>query len=88
MERWTFLVIADDGGAATQIRMILRAGGDPGSYPVLQVGLDGVEVPVDDVEKDFEAPEWKALELFRGGSGTETRWEELKDELRKRASAA
>lgn len=62
--------------------MILRAGDEPSAYPVLQVALDGTQVPVDDVEKDFEAPEWKAIEIFTGGGGSEVRWEELKDELR------
>lgn len=84
MERWTFLVIADAAGTADQIRMVLRAGDDPSSHPVCQVRLDGTEVPVDDAPKDFEAPEWRALELFRGGGGSEARWEELKDDLRSR----
>lgn len=82
MERWTFLVIANRGGAATQIRMSLRAGAAPAAWPTLQVGLDGVEVPVDAVDKDFEAPEWRALQLFTGGGGTEAGWEMLKDRLR------
>ena len=87
MERWTFLIIAADDGSAKQIRMILRAGEEPSAYPVAQIALDGSEVPVDDVEKDFEAPEWRALELLRGGGGTEARWEELKDGLRRAARA-
>lgn len=82
MERWTFLVIADEAGKAKQIRMVFREGADPSTHPVLQVALNGTKVPVDDVEKDFEAPEWKAIELFKGGGGTELQWEELKDELR------
>lgn len=82
MERWTFLVIADAAGQADQIRMVLRSGDDPSAYPVCQVRLDGTEVPVDDAPKDFEAPEWRALELFRGGGGSEDRWEELKEQLR------
>lgn len=88
MERWTFLVIADEAGKAQQIRMILRAGEDASAYPVIQVSLDGTKVPVDDVEKDFEAPEWKAIQIFTGGGGSEVHWEELKDELRGRVSTA
>ena len=82
MERWTFLVIPDGMGAAKEIRMILRLGDDPDAWPVLQVGIDGVEVPVDEVEKDFEAPEWKATQIFTGGGGTEAGWEGLKERLR------
>jgi hypothetical protein len=82
MERWTFLIIPAADGSASQIRMILRSGDDADAWPTLQVGLDGVEVPVDDVEKDYEAPEWKAKELFTGGGGTEPGWEQLKNSLR------
>ena len=82
MERWTFLVIPDGGGAAKEIRMLLRAGDDPEAWPRLQVGIDGTEVPVDDVEKDYEAPEWKAVQIFTGGGGTEPGWEALKERLR------
>ncbi len=82
MERWTFLVIADEAGKAHQLRLILRAGDDPSAYPASQVLLNGTKVPVDDVEKDFEAPEWKAIQIFTGGGGSEVLWEELKDELR------
>jgi hypothetical protein len=86
MERWTFLILSADDGSASQIRLFLRAGDDAGSWPVLQVGVDGTEVPVDDVAKDYEAPEWKALELFLAAGGTEVRWEELKDRLRSEAA--
>jgi hypothetical protein len=86
MERWTFLIIADDSGQAAQIRMILRVGDDPAGWPSLQVAVDGTEVPVDDAEKDYEAPEWKAVELFTAGGATQGRWEELKDQLRARAA--
>jgi hypothetical protein len=86
MERWTFLILADDAGAAKQIRMFLRTGGDESAWPSLQVGVDGVEVPLDDAEKDYEAPEWKALELFTGGGGTADGWEALKQRLRSQAS--
>jgi hypothetical protein len=85
MERWTFLVLADDDGTPKQIRMFLRAGNDESAWPSLQVGMDGVEVPVDETPKDYEAPEWKALELFTGGGGTPEGWEILKERLRDRA---
>ncbi len=86
MERWTFLVIPDDAGAAKQIRMTLRSGDDEATWPTIQVGVDGVEVPVDDAEKDFEAPEWRAVQLFTGGGGTEAGWESLKERLRSDAA--
>jgi hypothetical protein len=86
MERWTFLILSADDGSASQIRLFLRAGDDAGAWPVLQVAVDGTEVPVDDVDKDYEAPEWKALELFRAAGGTEARWEQLKDQLRSEAA--
>jgi hypothetical protein len=84
MERWTFLIIADGAGDAAQIRMVLRAGDDPSSWPTLQVAVDGTEVPVDDAEKDYEAPEWRAVELFTAAGGGQARWDELKDHLRAR----
>ncbi|WP_208028083.1 hypothetical protein [Rhabdothermincola sediminis] len=85
MERWTFLILADEQGEAEQIRIFLRRGDDPAAWPCLQVALDGTEVPVDTVQKDYEAPEWKALELFTAGGGSPQRWEELKDKLRAQA---
>jgi hypothetical protein len=87
MERWTFLILADDDGSAKQVRMFLRSGDDSSGWPVLQVGLDGSEVPVDDVDKDYEAPEWKALELFTAGGGSVDEWEALKSKLREQALA-
>lgn len=84
MERWTFLIIAAADGSASQIRMTLRSGADPASWPTLQVGVDGTEVPVDTAEKDYEAPEWKAKELFSAGGGSDARWEQLKESLRSR----
>jgi hypothetical protein len=85
MERWTFLILADDDGGAKQIRMFLRAGEDESAWPALQVGTDGVEVPLDTAQKDYEAPEWKALELFTAGGGTAEGWEALKQRLRAQA---
>jgi hypothetical protein len=82
VERWTFLVIAAPDGAPVALRVLLRAGADEASWPRLQVALDGTVVPVDDVEQDYEAPEWKALELFLEGGGTAEQWSSLKDRLR------
>lgn len=82
MERWTFLILADPEGEPNQIRVYLRAGDDESRWPVVQVTVDGAEVPVDDAAKDYEAPEWKALEIFRANGGTEERWEALKNRLR------
>lgn len=81
-ERWTFLVIAAPDGAPLALRVVLRAGSAEEAWPRLQVMLDGTVVPVDDVEKDYEAPEWKALELFLEGGGTAQQWSSLKDRLR------
>ena len=86
MERWTFLVIADEAGEPAQLRVLLRAGADESAWPRAQVALDGTEVPVDDAPKDYEAPEWKALQLFTSGGGTEAAWEALKDRLRAQAA--
>jgi hypothetical protein len=84
MERWTFHMIAGHDGREAQIRLILRVGSDPDRYPRLQVRLDGVEVPLDDAPVDYEAPEWKAVQLFTGAGGTSERWDELKSSLRAR----
>lgn len=86
MERWTFLILADAAGAPEQIRMFLRAGDDPDAWPGLQIALDGTEVPLDDAAKDYEAPEWKAREIFLGGGATEQQWESLKARLRDQAA--
>jgi len=85
MERWTFNMIAGDDGKEKQIRMILRSGDDATAYPTLQVGVDGVEVPVDDAAVDYEAPEWKALRIFSAGGGSADLWDDLKDKLRSNA---
>ena len=82
MERWTFHMIAGADGKEAQVRMILRAGDDPAAYPTLQVGLDGTEVAVDDAAVDYEAPEWKAVQLFTAGGGSQARWDGLKEQLR------
>lgn len=82
MERWTFNMIAGEDGREKQVVMILRAGDDPAAYPRLQVGVDGVEVPLDDAAVDYEAPEWKAKQLFAAGGGSDQLWEDLKDRLR------
>jgi hypothetical protein len=82
MERWTFHMIAGPDGREAQVRMTLRAGDDPATHPRLQVRMDGWQVPVDGSPVDYEAPEWKALQLFKAGGGNERRWEELKDSLR------
>jgi hypothetical protein len=85
MERWTFHMIAGPDGREAQVRMFLRAGDEPDRYPRLQVRIDGVEVPVDDAPVDYEAPEWKAMQLFNAAGATNERWEELKDTLRAQA---
>ena len=82
MERWRFHIIAGDGGDPVAIRMYLRVGDDEASWPQLQVSTDGTEVPVDDAAVDYEAPEWKALEIFTAGGSTAARFEELKEQLR------
>lgn len=79
MERWSFLILAAGDGSPKGIRMVCRAGDDESKWPRLQVGLDGAEVPVDDEPHDYEAPEWKAQQIFQGG---DARWEALKDQLR------
>jgi hypothetical protein len=82
MERWTFDMIAGDDGKEKQVRMILRAGEDPARHPRAQIGVDGIEVPVDDAEVDYEAPGWKAEQLFLAGGGSQPVWDGLKDRLR------
>jgi hypothetical protein len=87
MERWTFLIIAGDGGSPSQIRVILRAGDDESSWPRAQLALDGTAVAVDDVAHDYEAPEWKATQILDGGmgGGGEARLQQVKDGLRTKA---
>jgi hypothetical protein len=89
MERWTFLIIADGGGSPSQIRIVLRAGDDEAAWPRTQVTVDGREVPVDDAAHDYEAPEWKAVQILDGamGGGGELRLQQIKDGLRSVARA-
>ena len=82
MERWRFHIIAGADGEPVAVRMYLRVGDDEAAWPSLQVQVDGTEVPVDQAEVDYEAPEWKAVQIMTAGGATEARWEELKDQLR------
>ena len=84
MERWWFHMIAGPDGGEAAVRMVLRTGDDEAAFPTLQVGLDGTEVPVDDAPVDYEAPEWKAKQLFAPGDDA---WEALKERLRQQAAA-
>ena len=81
MERWTFLVIAGPDGSPAQLRVKLRDGDDPASWPTAQLSLDGTEVAVDDVAHDYEAPEWQAAQLLAEGGGAD-RLEQVKEGLR------
>lgn len=83
MERWWFHMIAGPDGSEAAVRMILRTGDDESAYPTLQVQLDGTEVPVDGAAVDYEAPEWKAKQLFGPG---EDAFEALKERLRQQAA--
>ena len=84
MERWTFLIIAGADGSALQIRVILRDGDDPAGWPAAQLALDGTEVPVDDVAHDYEAAEWKAVQLLveADSGGGQAQVDAVKDRLR------
>lgn len=88
MERWWFHMIAGPDGSEAQIRIVLRSGDDESAYPTVQVAVDGTEVPTDDAPIDYEAPEWKAKQIFAaGGGGGDDAWESLKDRLRDEADA-
>lgn len=82
MERWWFQIVAGPDGSEAQIRLVLRTGEDEAAFPRLQVTVEGAEVPVDDAPIDYEAPEWKAKQLFQPGDDA---WEALKDRLRDQA---
>lgn len=84
MERWSFLVLASGDGSPKGFRVVLRAGDDETRWPRMQIGLDGTEQPLDDEQHDYEAPEWKAKQIFAGG---ESVWESLKDKLRAQADS-
>jgi len=87
MERWWFRMIAGPDGKEAEIRVILRTGDDESSYPAVQVRLDGTEVAVDDAAVDYEAPEWKAKQLFAaGGGGGDGDWEDVLDHVRSLAT--
>ena len=89
MERWTFLIIADATGSPSQIRIVLRAGEDEAAWPRTQITVDGREVEGDAAAHDYEAPEWKAVQILDGvmGGGAEARLLQIKDGLRSVARA-
>jgi hypothetical protein len=89
MERWTFLVIAGPDGEPAQLRVLLRHGEDPTIWPAAQLGMGGAEVPVDQQNHDFEAPEWKAAQLLDAGTGQAgaARLEQIKRQLRSQVAA-
>jgi hypothetical protein len=82
MEKWTFLILAADDGSPNGLRITLRAGDDEAAWPRLQVAADGAEVAVDQRPHDYEAPEWKAQQLF---GGSDAQWEDVKEKLRAKA---
>jgi hypothetical protein len=89
MERWTYLVIAGPAGEAAQVRVMLRAGEDPGAWPAAQIALDGSDQPVDQAAHDYEAPEWKVAQLLDQtmGAGGAARLDQVKGRLRTQAAA-
>ena len=89
MERWTFLVIAGPDGEAAQIR-VCCAPARPGG---LAGGPDraGRHRPAASTTAahDYEAPEWKAVQLLdegMGGGGA-ARLDQVKGRLRSQAAA-
>jgi hypothetical protein len=90
MERWTFLIIADEGGAPSQVRVVLRAGEDESAWPAAQLSVDGADVALDAAAHDYEAPEWKVVQILDAlmGGGAEVRLGQVKDALRSRSRAA
>jgi hypothetical protein len=89
LERWTFLIIAGPDGSPVQIRAFLRAGDDASTWPVAQITLDGSETQVDDAAHDYEAPEWKVVQILDPGTGGggQLRLDAVKDHLRATARA-
>jgi hypothetical protein len=89
MERWTYLVIAGPDEEPAQLRVMLRDGDDEANWPAAQLGLDGSEVPVDSAPRDYEAPEWQAVQLLDSHTqgGGAARLDQVKDSLRTRVSS-
>jgi hypothetical protein len=89
MERWTYLVIAGPQGEAAQLRIMLRVGDEPTAWPAAQIGVDGADQPVDRATHDYEAPEWKAVQLLDEGMGAggAARLDQVKGRLRSQAAA-
>lgn len=82
-ERWNYLMIAGDGGAESQVRMKVEDLGS-GASATVQMGIDGVEVPLDESPVDYEAPEWKAKKIMAASGIDEARFEGLKRDVRSR----
>ena len=66
-EKFTYIVLADaPGGTPTGYRIILEDK-DSGRQAVAQFTREGRQVEVDDQDRDYEAPEWKAEQLLVDG---------------------
>ena len=83
-ERWTYTVIADEpGGTPIEMRVVLEDRSSS-QQATIQIRVDGQQVEVDDKERDYEAPEWKAKQILEtGGTGDVDEYlAELKAHLR------
>jgi hypothetical protein len=85
-ERWNFLMIAGPDGAEAQVRFKVEDVGS-GTTAAGQYAVDGSEVPVDEADVDYEAPEWKAKKIMAAGGVDEARFEALKREVKARLGA-
>lgn len=89
-ERWTYTVIADQpGGTPIEMRVTLEDR-DTGTKATVQVAVSGSQTTVDDKPRDYEAPEWKAKQIFSEGgvADVEAYLEALQNHLRSAIASA
>jgi hypothetical protein len=62
-ERWTYHILSDPDRKPTGFRITL-SDRDADQQAIIQLTVVGEQVVVDDEEQDYEAMEWKVLEIL------------------------
>jgi hypothetical protein len=88
-EKWTFLILSDEAKNPTGIRITLEDR-DSGRQASMQLTHAGEEAELTAEAHDYEAMEWKVIQIIdagRGGNGGEAVVGAAKDHLRKALAA-
>jgi hypothetical protein len=88
-EKWTYLILSDEAKNPTGIRITLEDR-ETGRQASMQLTHAGEEAELTAESHDYEAMEWKVMQIIdagRGGNGGEAVVHAAKDHLRKALSA-